>query len=54
MNLWGRKLGFHAAKDLDEALIEKMRSHNDEAALDEWQHATLHSEIQHSTKSKII
>ena len=54
MNLWGRKLGFHAAKDLDEALIEKMRSHNDETALDEWQHVILRSEIQHSTKSKIM
>ena len=54
MNLWGQKLGFHAAKELNEALIAEMAEQNDEAVLDEWQHATLHREILERTKSKVI
>ncbi len=54
MNLWGQKLGFHAAKDLNTALIDEMRSQNAETVLDEWQHVTLHREILHPTRSKII
>ncbi|MCZ6676186.1 MAG: HPr(Ser) kinase/phosphatase [Candidatus Poribacteria bacterium] len=54
MNLWGQKLGFHAAKDLDQVLIEKMQDQKDETAIDEWQHETLHPEILHPRRSKII
>ena len=54
MNLWGQKLGFHAAKELNETLITEMTEKNDEAALDEWQHTTLHREILKPTKSKIV
>lgn len=45
MNLWGQKLGFHAAKELNDTLIAEMTDKNDEAVLDEWQHTTLHREI---------
>lgn len=52
MNLWGRKLGFHPAKDLDRALIGMMRSKNGEVVLDEWQHEALHQELIHPTESE--
>jgi HPr kinase/phosphorylase len=54
MNLWGQKLGFHAAKELNETLIAEMAEKNDEEVLDEWQHTTLHREILEPTKSKVI
>jgi HPr kinase/phosphorylase len=54
MNLWGQKLGFHAAKELNETLIAEMAEKNDEEVLDEWQHTTLHREILGPTKSKVI
>ncbi len=54
MNLWGRKLGFHAARELNETLIAEMVEQNDEAVIDEWQHTTLHREILKPTKSRII
>ena len=54
MNLWGQKLGFHAAKEFNETLIGEVAERNDETALDEWQHTTLHREILKPTKSKII
>ena len=54
MNLWGQKLGFHAAKELNGTLIAKMAEQNDEATLDEWQHTTLHREILEPKKSKVI
>lgn len=54
MNLWGQKLGFHAAKELNETLITEMAGQNDEAVVDEWQHTTLHREILEPTKSKVI
>jgi HPr kinase/phosphorylase len=52
MNLWGQKLGFHAAKDLDQEVIQLMRSKDDEVVLDEWEHETLHPEITHPTDSE--
>ena len=54
MNLWGQKLGFHAAKELNETLIAEMAEQSDETALDEWQHTTLHREILEPPKSKVI
>ena len=54
MNLWGQKLGFHAAKELNETLIAEMAKQKDEAALEEWQHTTLHREILKPIKSKVI
>lgn len=54
MNLWGQKLGFHAASELNETLIAAMAEQGDEAVVDEWQHATLHREILKPTKSKVI
>ena len=54
MNLWGQKLGYHAAKELNETLIAEMAEQNDETALDEWQHTTLHREILEPPKSKVI
>ena len=54
MNLWGQKLGFHAAKEFNETLIAKMAEQSNETALDEWQHTTLHREILEPTKSKVI
>ena len=49
MNLWGKKLGFHAEKDLNQAITEMMRTKNEEIVLDEWQHEALHQGIIHST-----
>ena len=54
MNLWGQKLGFHAANELNETLIAEMAEQNDEAVVDEWQHTTLHREILKPAKSKIV
>lgn len=53
MNLWGQKLGFHASKELNDTIIAEMAEQNDEAALEEWQHTTLHREILEPTKSKV-
>lgn len=44
-NLWGQKLGFHAAKDLDQEVIQLMRRKDDEVVLDEWEHETLHPDL---------
>lgn len=52
MNLWGKKLGFHPAKDLDKALLGIMQGKNEEAALDQWQHETLHPEFVSPTESE--
>ena len=49
MNLWGKKLGFHAEKDLNEAITEMMHTENEEIVLDEWQHEALHQGIIHPT-----
>ena len=52
MNLWGQKLGFHAANELNETLIAEMAEQSDETVVDEWQHTTLHREILKPAKSK--
>jgi HPr kinase/phosphorylase len=52
MNLWGKKLGFHAAKDLDHAITKMMHTENEEVVLDEWQHEALHREIIHPTETE--
>ncbi len=54
MNLWGQKLGFHPAKELNDTLIAEMAKRNAEEVLDEWQHTTLHREILEPTKPKEI
>lgn len=53
MDLWGKKLGIYAAKELDEELIKMMRHENSEAIMDEWQQETLHPEIVHSEHPEI-
>ena len=43
-NLWGQKLGYHAAKDLDQEVIQLMRRKDDEV-VEEWEHETLHPDL---------
>jgi len=52
MSFWGNKLGFDAAKEFDNALVEMACDKNDEAVLDQWRHETLHREIVHPLKVK--
>ena len=52
MNLWGKKLGFHAAKDLNRAITEIIHTENEEVVLDEWQHKALHQEVLHPTETE--
>ncbi len=52
MNLWGKKLGFHAEKDLNQAIADMMHTKNEEIVLDEWQHEALHQGVIHPTESE--